>query len=77
VLCHIENKCAGGYWVKTSKKRPGKYERLLKAILRLIRVHSSGQLLTKNEDGFFFGLTKKQSAELAAIKARMEKGGAK
>ena len=61
-------------------KRAGKYERLLKALLKQICVDDWGDgsfdISATGSHGFF-ELTKKQTRELIAIKERMEKKGKK
>jgi phage terminase large subunit-like protein len=71
-LCHIENKCAGGYWVKARKKRPGKYERLLKSIIT-----SKGFAFLMRLPSEHSGITDGAQKELNAIRKRMAKGGGK
>lgn len=66
-------KCNGGYFVevpdKPKRKRAGKYERLLKALLRCDRIWRTINMTDFEE------VTESQYKELQAIKEAMEKKG--
>ena len=53
--CSKKNKCGGGYYVKASKPRPSKHERLLMAFLKCgcvldsIAIANSSGSITSNE----------------------------
>lgn len=67
--------CGGGYMIEI--KRPTKYERLLKALLKVCdsgtpAINGYNRLFHKGR--IFDGLTKEVEKQLIAIKERMEKG---
>ena len=67
--------CSGGYMVKETKKRAGKYERLLKAILKSldIKKYNSGNLhICAPRTGEMLVLNFKHEQELIKIKEAMK-----
>jgi hypothetical protein len=69
--CPQDKECGtAGYFVKESKPRAGKYERLLKALLKCFTVESKLLLIS----GHLSMLTPKNEQQLIAIKEAMEKG---
>lgn len=67
--CGHHTECSGGYFVRVKgKKRPGKHERLLKALLKGadIVIEEGGQSFTN------FRLTLKQAHQLSEIKESMK-----
>ena len=71
-LCTAQRRKDGknGYFVIARKPRAGKYERLLKALLKCFTVESKLLLIS----GHLSMLTPKNEQQLIAIKESMEKG---